>query len=131
MKARENLIGVWAYTLGVIIAIIVGVIVGFNLDASSYNTISIWASLILIVLGITIGFMNESSIDNRPYNPFLIAGVILVLVSYFGVNSIQSGVLVVGVIGRSIVSIFNSLLLLFVPATIVVALKTLFRLTRV
>lgn len=128
MRARENSIGAWAYTAGVILAIIIGIIVGFRLDVPNYNIISTWATVILIILGIIIGFVNEISKES---DTFLISGVILVLVSYFGVNAIEKGILVAGVIGKTIISIFNSLLLLFVPATIVVALKQLFSLTKV
>ena len=127
MKARENLIGIWAYTAGVILAIIIGIIVGFKLDVPNYNVISAWATFVLIVLGIIIGFMNESNSNNS----FLTAGVILVVVSYFGVNAIENGILLAGFIGKAIISIFNSLLILFVPATIVVALRTLFSLAKV
>ncbi|MEK6878684.1 MAG: hypothetical protein AABY22_03700 [Nanoarchaeota archaeon] len=128
MRARENLIGVWAYTAGVILAVIIGIVVGFRLDVPNYNILSVWITLILLALGITIGFLNESTVYN---NQFLTAGVVLVLVSYFGVGAIENGILLIGFVGKTIISIFNSLLLLFVPATIVVALKTLFSLNRV
>lgn len=129
MRARENSIGAWAYAIGVVIAIVVGLIVAFQLNVPNYNTISMWAAVILIVLGVLIGYAHDSS--SKDSNTFLMAGVILVLVSNFGANVIQSGILVTGFIGRGIISIFNSLLLLFVPATIIVALKTLFGLIKV
>jgi len=58
---------------------------------------------------------------------FLIASVSLVLVSYTGISGLILGAAVSGLeIGQIISSILQTLLAMFVPATIIVALKSVF-----
>lgn len=103
----KQLIGSWAFLIGVILAVIFGVI------PTVQN--SEWAVIILFVLGIVIGLLNITAKETQS---FLMAGTVLVIVSYFG----GEGTNVVSWIG----GIFSAMNLLFVPATIVVALKSVF-----
>lgn len=129
MIARENWIGAWAYTVGLVLAIVIGVVVGLGLNFPSFSEISIYLSGFIVVLGIIIGSVN---VNYKETNTFLLAGAILVIVSKFGVDAVQQQLHAqVSVIGSVGVSIFNSLLLLFVPATIIVAIKALFSMSKV
>jgi hypothetical protein len=62
----------------------------------------------------------------------LIASVSLVIVSYIGMSGMVLNAAISGVqIGRMISSILGTLLMLFVPATILVALKTVFSISAI
>lgn len=121
MKSGENLISAWAFLIGVIIAIIFSVIQKYMLTA--YNG---WFYIILGTLGIIIGFVSVSN-DSREAMTFLLATTVLVIVSSEG----QQRLILIGNFGMLIVTVLNSLLTMFIPATIVVALKTLFAIASV
>ena len=129
MKAQENWVGAWAYTIGVILSVVIGIGVGLSLSNHSFSKFHIYASALLVILGFVIGSLNVSSKDS---NMFLIAGAILVIVSKFGLDVVTAQLSTeLQTIENIGASIFNSLLLLFIPATIIVALKALFSLSRV
>jgi len=121
MKSRENLVGAWAVLIGVIIAISLGVFQRTVLI--SYNA---WVYVFLALLGVIIGIVSVSS-DSKDGITFLLATVSLVIVASEG----QQRLLVVGNVGILIVTILNALLTMFIPATIIVALKTLFSIASV
>lgn len=125
--AKENFIGAWAFLIGVIIAVVVGLLTTlFSIPALVKYSSAIYA--ILVLLGLVVGFsINTSRKDSQT---FLITGAILVIVSKFGMESIVGSLIGIG-IGDIISSIFAALLVLFVPATIVVAIKTVFGISRV
>ena len=60
----------------------------------------------------------------------LIAGAVLVVVSTFGMESVTGSLIGIG-IGDAVSSTFSALLALFVPATIIVALKNVFSIAKV
>ena len=108
-KKSGNLLGSWSFLIGVILAIIFGL----------FGALSTNLTYILVILGIIIGLLN---IGDEEVAPFLMAGVVLVIVSILGQ----------AVVAR--VPIFDNMLqalaVLFVPATIIVALKSVFTLAR-
>ncbi len=108
-KKLGNKLGAWAFLIGVILAIILGAfgqVEGIILTA-------------LVVIGIVVGLLNVSGSETTP---FLMAGVSLVIVSALGSD-------VLGTIAwmSRILSALNAI---FVPATIIVALKTVFTIAR-
>lgn len=110
VKTKTNLVGTWAFLIGIILAVIVGLFQDQIGDAaSSYILIA------LMVIGIIVGIFNVTSSES---NHFLLAGVSLVIVSFMGAS-------VMGIITQ-VAGILNALLVLFIPATLIVALKTLF-----
>ena len=121
IRSRENLIGAWAFLLGVILAILVGVVAGFI----GNTNISPLVLGFLAILGLVVGyFVSEKNVQT-----FLIASVSLVLVSFAGIQGLVLSAAVLGIdVGRFITSVLGALLFLFIPATIVVALKTVFSL---
>ncbi|UZE93971.1 MAG: hypothetical protein IB618_00115 [Candidatus Pacearchaeota archaeon] len=111
-KKKGNMLGAWAFLIGVIIAVIFG-----------FLAMATWVYWVLVVIGILIGLLNITDVEAQP---FLIAGVILVIVSYFGGSVF--GVDKLGV--NFLAQILENLLILFVPATIIVALKSVFSLAK-
>ena len=128
LKAREYSIGAWAFLLGVLLAVIIGVSMSSFLPFEALTKFSPQIYAILVILGIVVGFsINVSGKDSQT---FLITGAILVIVSKFGMESVTGSLIGIG-IGDLVVSVFGALLALFVPATIIVALKSLFSLAKV
>lgn len=103
-----NKIGGWAFIIGVLLAVILGFL---GTSAS--------LAWLLLILGIIVGLLN---IAEKEVQPFLLAGVVLVIVGQFG-GSVFSSVPAIG-------GIFNALIQLFAPATVVVALKSVFTLAK-
>ena len=121
VKSRENLVGAYAFLIGVIFAIIMGLsqkIFSITYSNSPYA--------FLVILGMIIGFLN---VGDRDSMTFLIASLSLVIVSGFG----QSALIYVSNIPflSSLTAILAALLVMFVPATIIVALKVVFNLAKV
>jgi hypothetical protein len=127
LKSRENEIGAWSFLIGVVLAIIIGLSTSIiPIPALIKYSSSLYG--ILVILGIIIGSWNVPS--GKDSQRFLIAGAVLVIVSRFGMDSVTGSLIGIG-IGDAVASVFGSLLVLFVPATIVVALKNVFSITKV
>jgi hypothetical protein len=106
-------IGSWAFILGVILAVVLAI----------FTQLNPWLTSVLIVLGLIIGLLNIATAETQP---FLLAALALVIVSGFtSTNNVIPQVARIGpVLGR----IFTGILLLVVPATIVVALRSIYAL---
>lgn len=128
LKAREYSIGAWAFLIGVLLAIIIGVSMSSFLPFEALTKYSPQIYAILVILGIVVGFSIQ--VSGKDSQTFLITGAILVIVSKFGMESVTGSLIGIG-IGDLVVSVFGALLALFVPATIIVALKSLFSLAKV
>ncbi|MDP7323730.1 MAG: hypothetical protein QF632_03135 [Candidatus Woesearchaeota archaeon] len=102
-------VGAWAFLVGVVLAIVLGAV----------GSISGLLAISLVILGIIIGLLN---ITEKETQPFLMAGVVLVIVSALG----QTVLSVIPVIARML----SALLILFVPATVIVAVKSVFALAK-
>lgn len=96
-------LGGWAFLIGVVLAIVFGA-----LGSVTGSIITI-----LVILGIVVGLIN---ITEKEVSPFLMAGAVLVIVAALG-KDVLSEVTIVG-------NILYAIIALFVPATIVVALKS-------
>ncbi|MEK6910399.1 MAG: hypothetical protein AABW82_01365 [Nanoarchaeota archaeon] len=103
-KNTGSLIGSWAFLIGVILAIVFG-LVGVTTGVLT----------VLVVIGLIIGFLNVGS---REGSSFLMSGAVLIIASYFG-QSIMSNLPYVN-------GVLSALLAIFVPATIIVAIKNVF-----
>ncbi len=108
-KHNENMIGGWAFLIGVVLAIVFAL----------FGVLSPTVSWILIVIGLVVGFLN---IADEEATPFLMSGAVLIIASAFGQNAIQ----VSAILSR----VLSALLMIFVPATIVVAIRNTFSLAR-
>lgn len=119
IRSRENLIGAWAFLIGLILAILVGLLAGLGIGFT-INPLILGA---LSLLGVLVGFF----VAEKDIQTFLMASVSLVLVSFAGIQGLVFSAAVSGIsIGNVISSVLQTLLTLFVPATIVVALKSVF-----
>lgn len=96
--------GKWVFLIGVIIAIVAGLVGG-----ASY-----WVWL-LVVLGLIVGFLN---ITAKETTPFLIASIALILTTT-ALGSIQ-------LIGDYLTAILENVRIFVAPAAIVAALKAIF-----
>lgn len=115
MKAKENLIGAYAFLGGVVLAVILGLFQS-QLEAAATSI-----NYVLAALGIIVGlFINVS---DRDISTFLIAGVSVVVVSYMG----QASLGLISSLGK----ILGALLVMFAPATVIVALKALFSISKI
>ncbi|OIO40722.1 hypothetical protein AUJ61_01405 [Candidatus Pacearchaeota archaeon CG1_02_30_18] len=128
LKSKENSIGAWAFFIGVVLAIIIGIGTTSILPISKLTQYSSPIYGILVLLGLVIGF--SINVSERDSQAFLLTGAVLVLVSKFGMESVTGSLIGIG-IGDTVASTFSALLTLFVPATIVVAIKTVFSLSRI
>jgi hypothetical protein len=108
-KSLGDIIGGWAFLVGVIIAIIVGFI---GTPSSAILTT-------LVIIGILIGLFN---IADKEASSFLISGVVLVIVGALGGNAFGSLTIITGIL--------SALMAIFVPATIIVAIKNVLSIAR-
>ncbi len=107
-------IGSLAFILGVVIAIVSGLI---QLDGQTKAMVT----SLLIVLGLIVGFLNVTGKETTPY---LIAAVSLVLVSDAGRASMEA----IQVIGPYLAGLFGAVMSFVIPAIIVVSLKAIYAL---
>ena len=112
-KSLGAKLGSWAFLIGVVLALLVGIM---QKDSASIGGNMIY---VLVILGIIIGLLN---IAGHEVAPFLMAGTVLVIVSTFGASVIGE----IALFQR----ILEALTTLFVPATIIVALKHVFSLAK-
>jgi len=105
-KVLKNFhVGKWAFLLGVLLAVIF----------ASVGTMTPEVVSVLVVIGLIVGLLNVNSKEVRA---FLLSGIALIIASAFGQNSIG----VFPILERML----DALLIIFVPATIVVAIKNVF-----
>jgi hypothetical protein len=121
VKSRENLISAYAFLAGVVLAVIVGF---FQSAPSELKNIFY---ILLVVLGLLVGFINTGDKDSIT---FLLASLALVIVGGLGNNTIMF-IANLSPILSLLNTVLQALLVLFIPATIVVALKTVFSIAKV
>ena len=105
LKTVRQSAGRWAFLIGIILAVLFGAI----------GTLSTWVLWVLIIAGLIVGLMN---IADEEVSPFLMSSIILIIASALGGNILD----VLPLIG----GILQAILVLFVPATIIVAVKHVF-----
>lgn len=126
LKSKENSVGAWAFLIGVILAIVVGISTSLiPLPFIVQHNGAVYA--VLVILGLLVGFLN---VTGRESQTFMIAGAVLVVVSKFGMDSVTGSLIGLSV-GTAVSSTFAALLVMFVPATIVVALKSVFSIAQI
>lgn len=113
-KGNDNMIGSWAFLIGVILALIIGLF-GNSISGNSQQALLI----VLIILGLIVGFLN---ITTSEATPFLMSGIVLIIASALGQGVMQP----IPVVN----SILDAFMALFVPATILVAIRNVFVLAR-
>jgi len=122
VRSRENLLGAYAFLIGVVIAIALGLFSGDSLEQASSFFYSV-----LVVIGIFVGFMNVS---DKNSSTFLIASLTLVVVGALATSPLMF-IARANVVVNALRNVLISLMVLFVPVTIIVALKTVFAMAKV
>lgn len=126
LKSKENTFGAWAFLAGLILAVAIGLATTV-IPIPTLTAYSAQIYAILVLLGIVVGFMN---VTGRETQTFMLAGTVLVIVSKFGMEGVTGSLIGIG-IGDAVSSVFGALISLFAPATIIVALKTVFSIAKV
>ncbi|MFH1451753.1 MAG: hypothetical protein ABIF88_01110 [archaeon] len=106
-KKSGSFIGGWTFLIGVLLAIIIPL----------FGTLSPGMIWFLVLVGVIVGLLNVSG---EEAHAFMMSGIVLIIASSFGAG-VTSVITVLS-------DILNALLLIFVPATIVVAIKNVFSL---
>ena len=124
IKSKENEVGAWSFLIGVVLALFIGIGTALlPFDALTKVSVPIYA--ILFILGLMIGFFSVP--QGKDSQKFLLTGAVLVIVSKFGMEGVIGSLIGIG-ISDLVSSVFGALLVLFVPATIVVAIKAVWNL---
>ncbi|MGK0209548.1 MAG: hypothetical protein ACI83O_000826 [Patescibacteria group bacterium] len=121
VKSHENLVAAYAFLTGVILSIILGFTTRSLSSANSYFYIA------LVVLGAIIGYLNAGDKDSTT---FLLASVSLVIVGGLG-NSTLVFISNISPVLQILNDILRALLVLFIPATIIAALKVVFSIAKI
>ncbi|MFA7707941.1 MAG: hypothetical protein WCX73_03255 [Candidatus Pacearchaeota archaeon] len=127
IKSKENSVGAWAFLIGVILAVVIGLFTKL-IPIPALAKYSSFIYLILVILGIIVGASINA--NGRDSQTFLITGTVIVIVSRFGMESALGSLIGIG-IGDFVSSTFAALLVLFIPATIIVAIKTVFGMAKI
>ena len=112
------MLGGWSFLVGLVLAVLLGL--GLS---GAYATQMLWA---VFLLGLVVGLLN---ITTGETSAFLTSGTILVLVSYLGAGVLGDAA-ATGLGVDRLVNVLKSVLTLFVPATMVVALRAVSGLAR-
>jgi hypothetical protein len=118
-KKNNNMIGSWAFTIGIVVAVLLGV---FQFSTSA----TAWLMLALAVIGIVVGLLNVTSDETQT---FLSTAAIMVFVSWAGTQTLAQ-LAQTSTLMAVVVQMLSNLNVLFIPATIVVAIKAVFALAR-
>ena len=113
MAKKKNVLGAWAFLIGVIIALVIGIL-GARLSQGTNENLA----LALVVIGVIIGLLN---VGGEELKDFMMAGTVIVVVSALGGAQAY-----LGGISSYLSGIVSALVAMFVPATLVVALKAIF-----
>ena len=121
VRSKENLVGAYAFLIGVVLAIIIGL---FKEPLQSSGGLFYSA---LVIIGLVVGFMN---VGDKNSSTFLMASLSLVIVGALGADPLKY-IALNNYAVRALSGILTSLLVMFVPATIIVALKTVFSMAKI
>jgi MFS family permease len=113
----------WAFIAFVIIAIVMGLVVGYmhyNSDPN-YSNANAYVTLLLLILGIVVGLI---SITAKEVTPFLIAAIALIAASisnvWFPLSTIHD------LLYYWATSILNYIVAFVAPAAVIIAIKAVF-----
>ncbi|MFC1648011.1 hypothetical protein ACFL1B_00990 [Nanoarchaeota archaeon] len=110
MAKKDNPIGALIFLIALVLAVLLGAL----------NKVDMTIATILVIAGLIVGLLNVTGKETKD---FLIAGAVLVIVSAYGAGEMS-------IMPEILDGIFQGLLLVFIPATAVVALKEMLMLAR-
>ncbi len=117
IRSRENVVGAWAFLIGIVLALLGGVL------SAVFGNWNPFVLGLLMVIGLIVGFIGVTPNDLQK---FLMVTVSLVIVSYAGSAGVKNIEFLEWQIGNVVSSTLAGLLVLLVPATVVVAIRSLF-----
>lgn len=125
IKSRENLVGAYAFLISILLAVAVGIIIILFGPKESVTRV---LTSVLAILGLVAGYF----VPEKGVQTFLFASVSLVFVCFAGLQGGFLSAAVLGIISMTklLTNIFSALMFIFIPATIIVALKTVFSLAK-
>ena len=112
----DQKIGSWAFIIGVLLAIIGGLISAYGGGAGTELESNIMLGL--VILGIIVGFLN---IGDKEVTPFLIAAIALMVLGNAKLDLIAG-------VGPGLASIISHIAAFVAPAALIVALIEVYRL---
>ena len=121
VRSKENLTGAYAFAIGVILAVLLGL---FNGSLESASGVFYSA---LVIIGVVVGYV---SVSDKNTNTFLLASLTLVIVAGMGIQPLLF-VAKQNFVVDKLRDILGALMVLFVPATIIVALKAIFAIAKI
>jgi len=101
-RNSSSSLGGLAFLIGIVLAVVL----------AALGTLTPTWTLIIVIIGLIVGALNVSESES---SGFMMAGVVLIIASAFGGSAVSAVSL--------LSDIFDALLLIFVPATIVVAIR--------
>ena len=107
--SKGNRLGAWTFLIGAIVALLFGV----------FGTMTLGVAWLLVIVGLVAGFLN---IGDEETKPFLMSGAVLIIASALGQQALE--------IIPMFANILNALLFIFVPATVIVAIRNVFGMAR-
>src|SRR3989338_10245870 len=105
-----DVLGKWAFLIGLVLAVIIGL----------FSTVEGTYAIVLVVIGLIVGLLN---VADEEVMPFLMSGAVLIIASSLGAGELSAAPSYVN-------SVLQALLAIFVPATIIVAIKNVFSIAR-
>src|SRR3989338_6998598 len=118
MKEESSSMGAWAFTIGVVIALVAGF-----LPAS----LGAYIVAALVLLGIAVGFLNVSEAET---SKFLTSSVAVMIALFTAGSAIQGNIATLGMVGKYLWGVMSNINIFVFPATIVVAIKAVYALAR-
>ncbi len=113
-------VGAYAFTVGVVLAVILGLFSAYLGGQVSAILVSL-----LVILGLIVGFLNVAGKETKEF--LIVATVLVIVTSLGGATATLGGV---QYIGGYLVGIFTHIMAFVVPAVVVVGLKDVVRLTK-
>lgn len=107
--SKGNRLGAWTFLIGAIVALVFG----------AFGSMTLGVAWLLVVVGLVAGFLNIADEETKP---FLMSGAVLIIASALGQQALE--------IIPMFANILNALLLIFVPATVIVAIRNVFGMAR-
>ena len=111
-----NDIGKWAFIIGAVLAVIMGIGVGLG-QAWGANA---WLILLLVVLGLVVGFVN---ITAKEVQGFLIASIAVLVANTANLTAANT---LVSSLGDILAGIIANVVYIVAPAALIVALRAVY-----
>jgi hypothetical protein len=114
--------GVWAFTIGMFLALFAGL-------ASKWlsDTINGYVVALLVLMGIAVGFLNVSKEET---SSFLMSSVAVMIALFTAGQALVTMAASLGIIGEILLSLLSYINMFVFPATIVVAIKSIYALAK-